>query len=114
MDCRKILHKGDYTLVEVSPIERYWVPSSSVTELKGDRVDVDAPEEGVPFGLNIAHMEAPKFNMVELDSQLKRRGIWTAGDLRRHPQEVVSALQSALGISYADLIVLAEQQEKST
>jgi len=98
--------KGKSTLVEYG-FERRFVPSSSVG---GGAVLSTDWEAGIPYG--IPWEKLPPLPLTELAAQLRKRGIWTAEDLRTNQQQAVEAIRVTHRIYLGDLNKFAKEVQK--
>lgn len=115
---RVILRKNEAALIQYKEEDRYWrswVPLSIIEET-GDRFYVSNPQQGIPFGEDFAafliSIGMTEALAIEIDSQLKGRGVWTWTDLYARPDLVVGAYSSALRVSAEPLFKEATRQIK--
>jgi len=85
------------------------VPAASVS---GDEVSAQTLKHGVPWGVPWEDVLSIDVTPQAIADELRRRGIWTAGDLAARPQEAVAALQRVYAVSLAALRKAAEEVEK--
>ena len=57
-------------------------------------------------------MIKPSVSALDIERELKRRGIWTIEELRTRPNEVIGALKDAYGLDLAALLQAAKVYEK--
>lgn len=106
-----IRQKGGFTLVEWeedSRLYRAWV----LPEMVVDGNQVDRPQRGIPYGVDFSQLVVLQASPFVLDTELKRRGIWTYEDALHRAQEVLSALQATYGVDLATLLQAAKLANK--
>lgn len=107
---RKIRAKNDLLLVEWEQdgrIRRSWVSKDMVEEQGEDYADVVNPGAGIPYGIDFARLVELQATPAALDTELKRRGIWTLNDMRANLPAVAAALQNVYGVDLAHLVQVA-------
>lgn len=108
-----IRRKNDFVLVQWEVGERMyraWVLPNMVDE-SGLSPVVNRPERGIPYGVDFSQLVVLQASAQILDTELKRRGIWTLNDLRTNAQTVLGALQTTYGIDLAALLQAAKLLE---
>ena len=98
--------KGKSALVEHA-LERRFVPKGSV---EGGSILSTDWEAGIPYG--IPWEKLPSLPPTELAIQLRKRGIWTAEDLRTNQQQAVEAIRVTHRIYLGDLNKFAKEVQK--
>lgn len=110
-----ILRKGGWILVEWTNTEgklrRAWATPQMVRE-SGPTPLADRPERGMPYGVDFSRLVTLSATSENLDTALKRRGIWTLDELRTRQQDVLGALQDTYGIDLAGLLNAAKLYEQ--
>lgn len=105
-----VRQKGGFTLVEWEEDDRLyrsWVLPEMVVEGV-----VDRPQRGIPYGVDFSHLVVLQASPQTLDTELKRRDIWTHEDVLHRAQEVLSALQATYGVDLATLLQAAKLANK--
>ena len=100
---RTIKTKGKVALVEHEG-QRRIVPL-------GEASNPEAFEMGMPWGVPWEEVEL-KASSDTLAAGLRRRGIWTANDLRANPGGALAAIQSAYGVDLTALRRLAARHQE--
>lgn len=90
-------------------MRRAWVPTSEVREGHADLATLDA---GISEGLPWEELLTLRVTPERVAAELRRRGIWTAGDLRRNPNAAIAALQAAYALDVQTLLAAAEKHEQ--
>lgn len=106
MEVRVVRRKNGLLLVEWQEGDlpkRAWVTPDMVLDDQESVAVVDNPSAGIPYGVEFWRLVEMAATPQDLDRELKRRGIWTAEDLRAHPNVVLSALQDVYGVDLAAL-----------
>lgn len=86
--------------------QRAWVP----TEMAEDE---DAVRMGIPYGVPWSEvLGLTPFSPEDLEAELRKRGIWTAGDAQANPQAIVGAIVGLIGVDMAAVIKAARTYEK--
>lgn len=91
---------------EAERLSRAWVLEDWLSGNQADR-----PERGIPYGVDFSRLVVLQASAQTLDTELKRRGIWTLADLRADAQAVLGALQATYGIDLAALFQAAKHFE---
>jgi len=107
--------KNDLLLVQwehMGSPHRSWVTPDMVVENRGAIAIVRNPKAGIPFGMDWTRVGPLGVTPVDIDRELKRRGIWKIEDLRARPNEVIGALMSAYGMDLARLLQWAKEFER--
>lgn len=91
--------KGTVALVEYllgAAVQRVYVPVSACTD-RGDGtvVPLEVLDQGIPYGEQWELLPLGTVGAETIGAELRRRGIWTAADLRRNINGARAALQSA-------------------
>lgn len=110
-----ISRKNDMLLVQweqMGSLRRSWVTPDMVVENRGAVATVRDPNAGVPYGMDWTRVGPFGVTPVDIDRELKRRGIWSIDDLRARPNEVIGALMSAYGMDLARLLQWAKEFER--
>ena len=108
---RVIRQRGQAALVEWVDSEgahRATIPAGAIH--KG-HVAKDELEYGIPYGVPWEELIALIATPTTIAAELRRRGIWTKGDLFSQPNVAVSAIQASYGFDLAALIKAARQHE---
>lgn len=90
-------------------IRRATVPRGSIVD---GAVDEDTLELGIPYGLPWEELCVLRVTPERIAANLRRRGIWTAADLRKDPNGALTAIRDAYGVDLAALRIAAEQYDK--
>lgn len=110
-----IQRKNDLALVEWNGKygipTRSWVANTELSNDTGRSAEVEKPERGIPYGVEFWRIAELKATPVDLDRELKARGIWTVADVRTRPNEVISALKAAYGVDLTSLLLRLEMYE---
>jgi hypothetical protein len=110
-----IQRKNGLTLVEWSQdgtLKRAWLDQELLVHDNGMTGDAYQPWAGIPYGVEWSRMITPKVTSIDIDRELKRRGVWTIQELRTKPNEVLGALRDAYGLDLAALLQAAKVYEK--
>ena len=106
---RTVKTSGKAALVEWEEdgtLQRAWVP----------RELAESQEEaalGIPYGVPWGEIiQLQPVDSAQLETLLRKRGIWTAADAQRHPQAIVGALIELVGVDMAAVIAAARHYEK--
>jgi hypothetical protein len=109
---RLIAHKGAAALVEYidGGFKRCYIP---LAEFDAEKAQADEAvlKAGVPYGVDWSRVELKQLDPLELDQELKRRGLWTLEDIREHPEQAHAAINK---ISNATRIALVEAAQAQT
>lgn len=101
-----VRRKGESLLVEYQEdgrLKRVLVPATAVSET--GEISAEVVEMGIPYGEAWASMiQVNTVTAEDIEDALHRSGVWTADDLRKHPQAAVGALQQVYGIQLAVLL----------
>jgi len=84
--------------------------------LNGDTIDDTLVSLAVPYGIDWAFVLEGAIRIINFEdiaASLYKHGIWTLEDIRRNPQAVMGAIQSAYGLDYSSIIRLAEDFQKT-
>lgn len=88
---------------------RSWVKTADVVD-----DEVEHPERGVPFGVDIVHnLELKPVSVADIARELRRLDLWTIDDLRQRPDAIYGALSAAYGVNISTILQAAERYEKS-
>lgn len=104
-----IWRKGEQALVEwyeAGNPRRAFVLSSSISD---DGYCSD-PASGIPYGADWESLIVLNVTPQTIALELRKRGIWTADDLRTRPGEAIGALQTAYGLDLAALLRAATKE----
>lgn len=108
MDVKLIAQSGAASLIEYvetdGSLRRVWIPKSV---LAGGLATLEELRQGIQYGLPWEELGVTP----SVAHELRRRGIWTADDLRRHPNIGVAALQAAYSASVQRLLAAALNYE---
>lgn len=117
VECFEVRHKNGLYLVEWkqgASLRRAWIRGDQIGWREGKRLGVTRPDGGIPYGVDWSRLIG---NIIissdDLDSELKRNGIWTTDDLRANPQSVFSAIQGATGVTLGLLINAAKEYDRA-
>jgi hypothetical protein len=91
---------------------RAWVTPDMIVDDRGGVATVRDPNAGIPYGMDWTRVGPFGVTPVDIDRELKRRGIWNIEDLRARPNEVIGALMSAYGMDLARLLQWAKEFER--
>jgi hypothetical protein len=94
---------------EVDDVHRGWIPESMVEDLGNSTGQVENPAIAIPYGVQWSEHVSLAASPRDLEKELRRRGIWTTGDLRAQPQVAISCLQSVYGVDLAALLTAAKE-----
>lgn len=119
MNARMIRRKAGLTLVEwvdaAGLPHRNWVPPYFIVSERDNLLEVTDPEAGIQYGLDFSQLFVPRITSQDLDRELKKKGIWTADDLRTRPNEALAALRDLYGIDLAALLnAVAEYEQQES
>lgn len=106
MNVQIIRQKGGFTLIEWEEdnrLYRSWVLPEMVVD-----GSVDRPQRGIPYGVDFSGLVVLQASSQVLDTELKRRNIWTYEDVLHRAQEVLSALQATYGVDLAYILQAAK------
>jgi len=116
MRVRIIRRKNGTCLIEWMVGEntfRGWVPDSEVSDISGTTGLVEQPDVAVPYtGAPWRELASMTATPIDLERELRRRGIWTIEDLRANPNIAQAAIQSVYGYDLAALLNNAARHEK--
>jgi len=88
---------------------RTYIP---VEGLKGDKVEAESLETGIPYGEPWEEVKFKQPSAVQLATALRKSGLWTAQDLYSNPQKAIAVLQSVYGVDLAALVTFAGSSKK--
>lgn len=95
-------------------LQRSRVKTDSIQNRAGNVGTMENPEQGIPYGVDITHVLHPSVTAHDISRELRKRGLWTASDMQRNPQQIMGALQQAYGVDFAQVVAIARQYERST
>lgn len=78
----------------------------------GKTAECAHPEWGIPYGEDFSALISPAATGETIDRELKKAGIWTAGDLLANPNGAAGALQRAYGVDLSALLGVARTIQK--
>lgn len=64
------------------------------SQIKGNEVSVDDLKKATPYGIDFEDVGLELPDVFSVMSAFHKHGIWTAADVRKNPQSVLSALSS--------------------
>ena len=112
---RIIQRKNGLFLVEwdeSGTLKRAWIDGELLVDDRGMVGEAYSPWAGIPYGVEWSRMIKPSVSALDIERELKRRGIWTIEELRTRPNEVIGALKDAYGLDLAALLQAAKVYEK--
>lgn len=115
----RILRQGNGTYFvewtdDAGVLQRATVTEAMVVRTQGNTATVDAPHRGVPYGAPLGTLWDPVCVGMDIDRELRRRGIWTTADLRANPVEARAALLAAFGANLQQLLNAAKRYDQLT
>ena len=120
MKVRTIQQSGAASLIEYvtgdRSLRRVYVPGASIIE---GECPQDLLEQGIEYGLPWEEVLVEALGVTpeiatRAAREMRRRGLWVTGDLRRNPEQVIAALQAAFGASYQRILAAAEHYDKES
>lgn len=94
--------------------QRSRVKTTLILNRTGNEGEISKPEQGIPYGVDYVHVFSPVVTSKDICRELRKRGLWTAADLHKHPDLIMGALQSAYGLDFSRVIQVAQEYEKTT
>lgn len=103
VEIKEVSHKGSSSLIEwvdtSGNINRSIVPSSEVI-YDGNKVLVDNPDEGAPYGIDWEKLIHIKHGPKAIANLLRQYDIWTLEDYASHTATVTSVLNEACSATH--------------
>lgn len=93
-------------------LQRSWVKQSQLSNISGQKAEVENPRDGFPYGVEFWRLVEMKASSKDFDRELKERGIWTTADVRARPNEVIGALVATYGVDLSALLQALDKYEK--
>ncbi len=111
MNVTLVRHSGAAALVEYADgegrLRRVTIPAGEIVDGVVSEAELD---RGIEYGLPWEELLALRVTPERVADELRRRGIWTAQDLRARPNEAAAALMAAYGVDVAALLKAAEMR----
>ena len=110
-----VARKGETVLVEwVSgeDVRRSVVPFDLIVTDDAGQAWCVAPEQGLTYGYPWEELVKLQATPAGVARELRKRGIWTAADLRANAMAAVAAFQMVYGWDVSRLLAELETQEK--
>ena len=104
-----IAHQGESALVEWfdDKYHRVYVPVAEF-DFEKKTVAENVLAMGIPYGVDWSQMDVT-IDPVELDQELKKRGIWTRKDLESKPNQAIAAINRISGMMRRQMLDVAEK-----
>jgi len=112
MEVKLLRREGHSALVQWfdgAGVQRGIVP---VSVLKGDYIDTEELDRAIPWGEPWEELVELKATSQDLARNLRKVGIWTLDDLRKHPNEAQGAIMQTYGVDYQQLLKLTYKARK--
>ena len=109
---RMIESLGESVLVEWMDGDDYFRAIVPRTETLGGEADAQVLAAGVPYGFDWSQVELQPLDPKQLKRELNRRGIWTADDVGKNPNQVQVAINVLSGLMRSRLFAAAKTEEE--
>lgn len=77
--------------------KRAWVTPDMILDGDAERITVQHPEGGIPYGVDWSTFISTHVDVGEIERRLRQSGLWTVEDLMRQPKVAQGVLYQIAG-----------------
>lgn len=91
---------------------RAWVTPDMIQSRDGERITVQHPEGGIPYGVDWSTFISNNVDVGDIERRLRHSGIWTVEDLIQRPKIALGVLNQIAGEMLQTLLHNARAYQK--